>query len=92
MRSNKSKIPCDNIRGHFLHTRHVDCKIESIEKRLDSSTFKVLNNNKKLEYTQVGEVILSTASPVVIDDFNSIKNLGRFILESDNETVAGGII
>ena len=74
-------------------TQEVNCKIEKIEKRIDPSSMKVLEENaKRLEEHEIGEVVLSLDKPVFVDDFNRIKEMGRFVLERNGGISAGGII
>lgn len=74
-------------------TQELNCKIERIEKRVDSSILDVIEENAaELMHTEVGAVIIKTKKPIVIANFNDIKELGRFILVKDNNTVAGGIV
>ena len=49
-------------------------------------------NAEKLEDTEVGNVVISAQKPVVIEKFNEIEELGRFVLVKGQDIVAGGII
>jgi sulfate adenylyltransferase subunit 1 (EFTu-like GTPase family) len=74
-------------------TQEVDCSIAAIMKRLNSSSLDVLEENATtLEDTEVGEMILRTEQPVVLEEHSSIPELGRFVLERGHDVVAGGII
>jgi len=42
--------------------------------------------------TEVAEVSIHAKRPIVVDDFNYIQELGRFVLVRDPHIVAGGII
>jgi sulfate adenylyltransferase subunit 1 (EFTu-like GTPase family) len=73
-----------------LATQEVDCSV-NVNRRIDSSTLKVLgeggvNNN------EVAEAEIKTEKPVVVEDFNDIPELGRFVLVRGNDVVAGGIV
>ena len=69
------------------------CKINRIEERIDSSTLEIIEKNSRtLEETQAGKVIISIEKSMVIEDFNSVEDLGRFVLLRDNQVCAGGII
>lgn len=75
------------------NTQSATCRISRIEKRIDSSTLKVLEERACfLGETEIGEVLLETEKPVLIEKFSDIPALGRFILEKNGITVAGGII
>jgi len=74
-------------------TEEAPAKIEKIEERIDSSTLEVLEEDaSKLEDTEVGEVIISTENPVVVESFYKTRELGRFVIVRNNDVVAGGII
>lgn len=74
-------------------TQETRCVLEKIEKKLDSSTLKILEENAEvLCNREIGEVVLNLDHSLVVDDFNQTPELGRFVLERDNNIVAGGII
>ena len=74
-------------------TQETSCKIESINKRINSSTLKVIEENGEiLKNLEVAEVIIKTKKPVVVKDFNDVQELGRFVLVQDENICAGGII
>jgi len=74
-------------------TQETACKVEKIMKKIDSSDLSVKGENaSSLEETEVGYVIIKTENPVAIDNFNEIEELGRFVLVSGYDVVAGGII
>ncbi|MBD3247205.1 hypothetical protein GF378_01135, partial [Candidatus Pacearchaeota archaeon] len=45
----------------------------------------------EIQNREVGNVIIKTEKPIVVEDFNNMQELGRFVLER-NDTCAGGII
>ncbi|MBA7617912.1 Elongation factor Tu [subsurface metagenome] len=74
-------------------TQETSCKIESINKRIDSSTLEIIEENAKvIKNLEVAEVIIKTKKPVAIKDFNDVQELGRFVLVHDENICAGGII
>jgi len=74
-------------------TQETSCKIESIDKRINSSTLELVETNAEvLKNLEVGEVIINTKKPVAIKSFNDVQELGRFVLVCDENTCAGGII
>jgi len=74
-------------------TQETSCKIESINKRIDSSTLEVIEENAKvIKNLEVAEVIIKTKKPVAIKDFNDVQELGRFVLVQNENICAGGII
>jgi len=74
-------------------TQQTSCKIENINKRIDSSTLEVIEENAEvLKNLEVAEVVIKTKKPLVIKDFNDVQELGRFVLVQDENICAGGII
>jgi sulfate adenylyltransferase large subunit len=68
-------------------------RIQRINKRIDSSTLEVLEENAEmLQNREVGEVIFEFNDEIIIDDFHKTPELGRFVIERDDEIVGGGII
>ena len=76
-----------------LKTKEKKCKIKEIQKRIDSSTLDILEENSKLlKETEVGEVIINTDKELIIENFNNIPELGRFVIIKDLNTAGAGII
>lgn len=74
-------------------TQETSCRIESINKRIDSSTLEVIEENGDvLKNLEVAEVIIRTKKPVAVKNFNDVQELGRFVLVHDENICAGGII
>jgi sulfate adenylyltransferase large subunit len=74
-------------------TQETSCKIESINKRIDSSTLEVISENgDTIGNLEVAEVIVKTKKPLAIKSFNDVQELGRFVLVQDENICAGGII
>ena len=74
-------------------TQETKCRIEKIEKRIDSSSLEVLAQDADvLRNLEVGEVTIKTKRPIVIETFAQTKELGRFVLVRDENICAGGII
>ena len=69
------------------------CKIDRIRERIDSSSLDILEQDSNfLEETQIGKVTISIERPMVVEDFNTIEELGRFVLLRGNQVCAGGIV
>jgi small GTP-binding protein len=68
-------------------TQETNCKISSIEERIDIET---LENQKTetLKETDIGVVKIKTEKPVVFD--KSLPEIGRFVLLDNGRIVAGG--
>jgi len=74
-------------------TQEVGCSIKKIIKRINSSTLEVIQkNSKRLEETEVGDVVIKVNEPIVIENFNNVTELGGFVLVKGYDVVAGGII
>ena len=76
-----------------IATEEVPCVIEKINRVIDSSTLEVISENaSELEANEVGEVLIKTERPVVVESFSKTPVLGRFVLVKGLEISAGGII
>lgn len=74
-------------------TQQTSCRVESINKRIDSSTLEVIEENADtLKNLEVAEVIIRTKNPVAVKSFSDVQELGRFVLVRDDNICAGGII
>ncbi|MCK4353164.1 GTP-binding protein [candidate division WOR-3 bacterium] len=74
-------------------TQEILCKVEKIEKRIDSSSLEVIEeNSNKLKNLEVGKIVIKTERPIAIKTFNDIQELGRFVFVKGNDICAGGII
>jgi len=74
-------------------TQKVACTVGRIEKRLDSSTLEILEENaQELHRNEVGLMVVKARTPLVIEKFHNVRELGRFVLERDHDIVAGGTI
>ncbi|MCD4651029.1 MAG: GTP-binding protein [Candidatus Cloacimonetes bacterium] len=73
-------------------TQEVACEIESINTVIDSSTLELIGEDTgEIRNREVADVTIRTAAPVVVENFNRIQELGRFVLGRE-DTCAGGII
>jgi len=74
-------------------TQESKCKISEISKKIDSSTLRVLEEkSNKLNETEVGEVVINTNKDLVIENFEDIPELGRFVIKRDSDIVGAGVI
>ncbi len=72
-------------------TQEVICKVEKFNKIMNSSTLEEKEDKEQIENREVADVIIKTDNPIVVENFNDVEELGRFVLERLN-TCAGGII
>jgi sulfate adenylyltransferase subunit 1 (EFTu-like GTPase family) len=74
-------------------TQEISCKIEKIIRRINSSTLELIQEDaQSLKNLEVGEVIIRTKKPIVIENFNQVEELGRFVFVMNGNICAGGII
>ncbi|MCD4740973.1 MAG: GTP-binding protein [Desulfobacteraceae bacterium] len=88
------KIPYKNGTSVWFRcaTQEVPCDIEKINRVINSSTLELIAEDAlEIRNREVAEVMIRTNKPVVVENFNKIEELGRFVLGKD-DTIAGGII
>jgi len=74
-------------------TQETVCILEKIKKKINSSTLEIIDKNcDNLQETEVGNVVIKTEKPIVIEKFINVEGLGRFVIVKNDDTVAGGII
>lgn len=74
-------------------TQEIECMVEKIQKRIDSSTLNTLEENaKELRINETGIMAFVTKKPAFIEKFSFIQELGRFMIERDSKPVGIGII
>jgi len=73
-----------------LSTQQAIAEVE-LMKVIDSSTLEEMGSAIELKNRQVAYVVIRPDKPMVVESFNNIEELGRFVLERMN-TCAGGII
>jgi small GTP-binding protein len=74
-------------------TQEVPCRVAEIRERLNSSTLEELDASAgRLEETEVGDMVIETEAPVVVESFYDVAELGRFVLVRGHDVVAGGIV
>ena len=83
--------------GHLynlrLATQDVKCEVVSIERVMDSSTLESKGDGREqLERNEIGRLTIQTRGRLVIDNKDSIPNLGRFVIIDDGQICGGGTI
>lgn len=83
-------------------TQETSCKIETINRRINSSTLEVIGQNAEgtlqggspevIKNLEVAEVIIKTKKPIAVKSFNDVQELGRFVLIQDENICAGGTV
>lgn len=73
-------------------TQEVNCEIENISRVINSSTLELIAEDAdEIKNREVASIIIKTDKPVVVENFNKMEELGRFVLGRE-DTCAGGII
>ena len=74
-------------------TQEVECIAEKIEKRINTSTFDLIEKDAiELKLNEAGVVVFRTEKPVVIEKFSFIEELGRFVIERGYDLQGAGVI
>jgi sulfate adenylyltransferase subunit 1 (EFTu-like GTPase family) len=74
-------------------TQEIPCSIEKIYKTFDPASLEVAQKNAvQIGEAEVAEVMISLERDAVIDPFQQIPEMGRFVLEQQGIPAAGGII
>ncbi len=73
-------------------TQEMPCEIEKINRVINSSTLELIAEDaSEIKNREVANIVIRTDKPVVVENFNKIEELGRFVLGRE-DTCAGGII
>ncbi len=73
-------------------TQEVNCEIEKINRVINSSTLELIAEDAaEIKNREVASIVIRTDKPVVVENFNKMEELGRFVLGRE-DTCAGGII
>jgi translation elongation factor TU len=74
-------------------TQEVECRIQKVKRRINSSTLDVIETNAALlAATEVGDVVIRLSEPVALEVFDSERPLGRFVLMKNGAISAGGTV
>jgi len=74
-------------------TQQSVCSVREIVNRIDSSSLELLGTeSESMNNTEVGELLIETENPVIVEKHADIPQMGQFVLERDQNVVAGGII
>ncbi|MBI4044168.1 MAG: translation elongation factor EF-1 subunit alpha [Candidatus Diapherotrites archaeon] len=86
-------IPIGYTPVFHMHTVQLSCTITEIQKKLDPKTGAVKEENPKFLKTGDAAVVkITPLKPVVVEEFKSFPQLGRFAIRDMGQTVAAGII
>lgn len=74
-------------------TQQASCKVKKISDRMDSSSLDILAEDAdELRETEVARLTLKLNGYICTDPFETVAEMGRFVLMRDTNTVAGGIV
>ncbi|MDP2586659.1 MAG: GTP-binding protein [Candidatus Komeilibacteria bacterium] len=74
-------------------TQEVTAKIGNINKVLNSSSLETIaGQTDEIKETEVAEVEILTEQPILVEDYNFIPELGRFVIIKSEDIAAGGIV
>jgi len=74
-------------------TQEVPCRIENISKKFDPASLEVIEEDTlSIGGAEVATIMIRLEDQVVVDPFNDIPEMGRFVLEKEGRPAAGGII
>ncbi|MFC1634154.1 sulfate adenylyltransferase subunit 1 [Planctomycetota bacterium] len=74
-------------------TQQVQCRVKKIGERINSSSLDLIAEDaEELRETEVAKLTLKMEEYVSTDPFETIAEMGRFVLMRDNDTVAGGVL
>jgi sulfate adenylyltransferase large subunit len=74
-------------------TQEIPCTIEKIYKTFDPASLEVTEETTgQIREAEVAEIMISLKREAVIDPFQEIPEMGRFVLEQNAIPAAGGII
>jgi small GTP-binding protein len=74
-------------------TQEIPCQIEKIYKKFDPASMELIEEEASaISGAEVADVLIHLKGQAVVDPFNDIPEMGRFVLEKDGRPIAGGII
>jgi sulfate adenylyltransferase subunit 1 len=74
-------------------TQEIPCRIEKIYKKFDPASMELIEEEaSSISGAEVADVLIHLKGQAVVDPFNDIPEMGRFVLEKDGRPIAGGII
>jgi sulfate adenylyltransferase subunit 1 len=74
-------------------TQEIPCRIEKIYKKFDPASMELIEEEaSSISGAEVADVLIHLKAQAVVDPFNDIPEMGRFVLEKDGRPIAGGII
>lgn len=75
-----------------LATLEIECSIEKIDRVIDASSLKTIEDAERVQKNDVGEITIKTKQPIALDEFVNIESTGRFVIVDDLDVSGGGIV
>ena len=72
-------------------TQEIEGIVKKIVEKIDVETLE-RKYDEKLKENEIGKVKISLEKPIVMEDFNSLPELGRFAIAKEGKLIAGGRI
>jgi elongation factor 1-alpha len=86
-------IPVNYTPVFHLHTSQLSCRFAELQKKLDSKTGQVKEENPKfLKSGDAAIVKIIPTRPICVEEYKKFPQLGRFAIRDMGQTVAAGII
>ncbi len=74
-------------------TQEINCEITKIFKKFDPASLELVEENSSIiNEAEIAEVSIKTDRKIVVSPFSNLQVLGRFVLEKNDNVIAGGII
>ena len=90
-----SPVPCSVGERVVVRatTQQVPCILTRIEKRTDSSSLEILEEEaRQLQETEVALVGFESESPLVLFPFRRLPEMGRIVIDRGSEMAGGGLV
>lgn len=75
-----------------LATLEIECSIDKIDRVIDASSLKTIEDAERVQKNDVGEITIKTKQPIALDEFVNIESTGRFVIVDDLDVSGGGIV
>ena len=74
-------------------TKTTGCLAKEVRERINSETGEVVGGNvSQIRENEAATIILNVESPVVVENFSDIPELGRFVLVREGRNVGAGVV
>jgi sulfate adenylyltransferase subunit 1 len=73
-------------------TQEASSRISQIKESVDTATLEIKERIGMLNPLEAAKVIINTEEPIIVEKFQDLTDLGRFVLQKNNEVCAVGII